>query len=133
MHILVVLGYWNPIGFIPEFCLTKRLCLVGNLGIDDEEANGYVEMDANSQKVMHFNGLIKQCQELALIAYDTGEFLRRRAKVTWEHGQEDLSEWSERKGDDLYQLANYYEKWVLNLKRLLKRRLKPRTDLLYCL
>ena len=38
----------------------------------------------------------------------------------WEHDQEDLSEWSERKGDALYQLANYYEKRVLNLKRLLK-------------
>ena len=31
----------------------------------------------------------------------------------------DLSEWSERKGDNLYQLANYYEKRVLKLKHLL--------------
>ena len=38
----------------------------------------------------------------------------------WEHGQEDLSEWSEGKGDDLYPLCNDYEKRVLNLKRLLK-------------
>ena len=37
-----------------------------------------------------------------------------------EHGQEDLNEWSEGKGDDLYPLGNDYEKRVLNLKRLLK-------------
>ena len=29
MHILIVFGYWNPMGFIPEFCLIKALCLVG--------------------------------------------------------------------------------------------------------
>ena len=28
----------------------------------------------------------------------------------WEHGEEELSEWSEQKGGDLYQLANYYER-----------------------
>ena len=38
----------------------------------------------------------------------------------WERVEGDLSEWSERKGDVLYQLANYYEKRILNLKRLLK-------------
>ena len=38
----------------------------------------------------------------------------------WEHGQGELSEWSERKGDNLYQLGNYYKKRVLNLKRLFK-------------
>ena len=77
-------------------------------------------MDANSKKAMRFINLIKQYQELALIACDAGEFLARRAKITWEHGEGALSQWSERKGDVLYQLAAYYEKRVLNLKRLLK-------------
>ena len=79
-----------------------------------------MELDASSQKAMHFISLVKQCQELALAACDAGEFLRRREKTAWEHGQEDLSEWSEGKGDDLYPLCNDYEKRVLNLKRLLK-------------
>ena len=79
-----------------------------------------MQMNANSQKAIHFISLIKQCQELAFTARDAGEFLRRRAEIMWEHGQEDLSEWSERKGAVLYQLANYYEKRVLNLKQLLK-------------
>ena len=77
-------------------------------------------MDANSKKTMRFINLIKQYQELALTACDAGEFLARRAKTTWEHGEGELSEWSESKGDVLYQLADYYEKRVLNLKRLLK-------------
>ena len=77
-------------------------------------------MDTNPQKAMHFISLIKQCQELTLSACDAGEFLRSRAEITWEHGQEDLSEWSEWKEAVLYQLGNYYEKRVLNLKRLLK-------------
>ena len=61
MRILAVLGYWNPMGFIPKFCLIKTLSLVGNLGIDDEEAIRNMQMDANSQKTMHFISLIKQC------------------------------------------------------------------------
>ena len=77
---------------------------------EDEEAIGYVEMDAKSRKLVHFIKLIKQCKELASTTRDTGKFLRRMAVTMWEHGEEDLSEWSERKGDSLYQLANFYEK-----------------------
>ena len=51
---------------------------MGNLGIDDEEAIGNVQMDANSKKAMHFISLIKQCHILALTACNAGEFLRRR-------------------------------------------------------
>ena len=69
-----------------------------------------MQMDANSQKAMHFISLIKQCQELALTARDAREFLRRRSQITWEHSQEDLSEWSEGKWDVLYRVANYYER-----------------------
>ena len=79
MHILIVLGYWNPMGFIPKFCLIKTLFLMVNWGTDDEEANSSIQMDANSPKVMHFISLIKQYQELALTAYDAVEFLRKRA------------------------------------------------------
>ena len=39
--------------------------------------------------------------------------------TTWELGEEELSEWREQKGDDLYQLANFYEKGVVKFKRLL--------------
>ena len=46
MHILTVFGYWNPMGFIPEFCLIKILCSVGIWRVGDEEAIGYIEMDA---------------------------------------------------------------------------------------
>ena len=77
-------------------------------------------MDANSKKAMHFISLIKQYQELVVTARDADEFLGRRAKITWGHGEGDLSERSEPKWGVLYQLANYYEKRVLNLKRLLK-------------
>ena len=37
----------------------------------------------------------------------------------WENGEEDLSEWSERRGDGLYQLVDFYERGVIKLKRLL--------------
>ena len=77
-------------------------------------------MDANSKKAMHFIGFIKQYQELAVTACDAGEFLGRRAEITWKHGDEDVIELRERKWDVLYQLPDYYEKRVLNLKCLLK-------------
>ena len=73
-----------------------------------------------TQKAMHFISLIKQYPKLTLTARDAGEFLGRRAKITWEHGEGYLIERSKHKGDVLYQLADYYEKRVLNLKRLLK-------------
>ena len=36
----------------------------------------------------------------------------------WENDEEDLSEWSERRGDGLYQLVNFYKRGVIKLKRL---------------
>ena len=78
-----------------------------------------MELDLKSKKAMHFIKLIKQYKELALTARDAGKFLGRRAVATWENREEDLSERSEQRGDVLYQLANYYEKRVLKLKRLL--------------
>ena len=58
-----------------------------------------VEMDVKSRKAMRLIKIIKQCRELALTAQDVGEFLGGRAEVSWEHGEEDLREWSKRKGD----------------------------------
>ena len=50
MHILTVFGCWNPMGFIPKFCLIKIICSLGNWRIDGDEAIGNVHMDANSKK-----------------------------------------------------------------------------------
>ena len=60
-----------------------------------------------------------QYKELALIARDAGKFFGRRAVTTWENGEEDLSEWSERKETTWYQLVSFYERGVIKLKRLL--------------
>ena len=79
-----------------------------------------MQIDAKSKKAMHFISLIKQYQELALTTRETGEFLGRRTEITWEHGEGDLIERSESKGDVSFQLADYYEKRVFNLERLLK-------------
>ena len=79
-----------------------------------------MQMDANSKQAMHFISLIKQYQELAVIACDADQFLGRRAEIIWGHGEGDLSEQSEQKWGVLYQSVDYYEKRVLNLKRLLK-------------
>ena len=59
-------------------------------------------MDANSKKAMHIISLIKQYQELAVTARDANEFLGRRAEIIFGHGEEDLSERSERKWGVLY-------------------------------
>ena len=77
-------------------------------------------MDANSKKAMHFISLIKQYQELAVTTRDADEFLGKRAEILWGHGEGHLSEWSEHKWGVLYQLADGYEKTVLNLTCLLK-------------
>ena len=50
MSILTVFGYWNPMGFIPKICVMITLCSVGIWRVEDEEAVGYVEMDAESKK-----------------------------------------------------------------------------------
>ena len=96
--------------FIPEFCLIKTLCSVDIWRIGDEEAIGYVEMDVKSKKAILLIKLIKQYKELALTARDAGKFLGRRAVTTWDNGEEDLSEWSERRESGLYQLVNLYER-----------------------
>ena len=87
--------------------------------VEDEEAIGCMEMDAKLKKAMHFIKLIKQYKELALTARDAGKFLGRRAVTLWENGEEDLSERSEQRGDNLYQLVNFYDRGVIKLKRLL--------------
>ena len=68
---------------------------------------------------MHLINLIKQCKELASTARGAGKFLGRRVVTTWEVGEEELSGWSGRKGDDLYQLAKFYENGFVKFKRLL--------------
>ena len=55
MHVLAVLGYWNPMGFIPEFCLIKILCSVGIWRVEDEDAVGYVEMNDKLKKYILLN------------------------------------------------------------------------------
>ena len=55
-------------GLISEFCLIETLCSIGIGRVEDEEAIGYVEMDAKSKKAMHFIKLTKQYKEFALTA-----------------------------------------------------------------
>ena len=59
MYILKIFGYWNPMGFILNFCLISILCLVGIMRIDGGEKVGNVEMGAKSRKAMHLIKLIK--------------------------------------------------------------------------
>ena len=106
-------------GIHPLILSNKDLWSIGIWRVGDVEAKGYVELDSKSKKAMQFIKLIKQYKELAPTARDAGKYLARRAVTTWENGEEDLSEWSEQKGEGFYQLANYYEKRVLKLKRLL--------------
>ena len=40
--------------------------------------------------------------------------------MSWEHGEEDLVEWKERKGDGLYQMVELFEEEVIKLKRRLQ-------------
>ena len=83
-------------GFIPRFRRIKKLYSVGNWRIDDEEEIGNVQMHANSKQAMQFINLIKQYQELTIIERDAGELQGRRAEITWEHDEGELSEWNER-------------------------------------
>ena len=71
---------------------------MGSWGIDDEGRLGICKWVQIPEKRCTSLPLIKQCQKLALTAREPGEFLRRRAKLTWEHVEVDLSEWSEHKG-----------------------------------
>ena len=70
-------------------------------------------------RAMRLIELIRQYRELALTARDAGEFLGRRAEVSWEQEEEDLVEWNEWKEDGLYQLVEFYE-GVIKLKRILQ-------------
>ena len=118
-------------GFIPISCLISILWSVGISRINGGEKIGNVEIDAKSKKAMHMIESIKLYKELALPARDAGEFLGRRAEVSWEHGEEDLIKCNERKGDGLYQMIEFYEVGVIKLKRRLHELIKtwdrPRT------
>ena len=61
-----------------------------------------MELNSKSKKAMQFIKLIKQYKELAPTARDAGKFFEKRAVTMRERGEQDLSEWSERKGDVLY-------------------------------
>ena len=87
---------------------------------DSGEKIESVEMDANSRKATQIMKLIEYYKELALTAQDAGEFLGRRAEVTWERGEEHMSKWIERKGDGWYQLVEFYEEGVIKLKSRLQ-------------
>ena len=58
MFLLTVFGYWNPMGFIPNFCIIKIVCSVGIMRIDGGETVGNMKMDAKSRKAMYFTCLI---------------------------------------------------------------------------
>ena len=103
MHIFTSFGYCNRMRFIPEFFRVKTVCSFGNWGKYDEDAIGNVEMDAKSQKAMHSIGFIKQYEEFAVTTRDGGEFRGRRAEITWQHGDGDLIDLSERKWDVFYE------------------------------
>ena len=50
----------------------------------------------------------------------------------WDNVEEDLCEWSERKGDNLYQLVNFYERGVIKLQRLLVELIETSDEPLNC-
>ena len=74
--------------------------------------------------------LIKQCRELALTPQDAGEFLRRRVEINYENGEEDLVEWIERKGGELYQLVELHEEGLVKLKNRLHELIQTSDGLL---
>ena len=65
---------------------------------------------------MNLIGLMKQYNELALTAREVARFLGRQAEVECNRGHEDLVEWNERKGDDIYRMIDQYEGEVIKLK-----------------
>ena len=78
-----------------------------------------MEMSAKTKKAMVLINLIKDYRELALTARDCGEFFGNMMGIDWELGDGDRSEWDQRKGDDIYQVAYEYEEQVVKLKRRL--------------
>ena len=49
-------------------------------------------------------------KELDVIAREAGGYFERSAMTWWHHGDEEMMEWSERKGDHLYSMVELYER-----------------------
>ena len=53
---------------------------------------------------------INQCNYLVRMAKGVGGHLARSSVVSWRRGDEDLVKWNERKGDQMYEITDFYEK-----------------------
>ena len=115
---------------LPQILSNKYSMSTGIIRIDGGEKIWNLEMDANSRKAIQIIELMKQYRELALTARDAGKFLGRRAEISWETGNENLVEWSERKGDGMHPMVELYEEGVIKLKRRLHRLIQTSDGLL---
>ena len=81
------------------------LCSIGIIRVECEEKVERIKMNATTKKAIVFINLIKSYSELARTARDCGEFFVEMMGIDWELGDGNKSEWDQRKGDDLYQVA----------------------------
>ena len=51
----------------------------------------------------------KQYRDLAKTAQEVGRYFEGSAIAWWRHGNEEMVDWSERKGDHLYNITEYYK------------------------
>ena len=81
----------------------------------NEEANGGGIWEdggeiIKKEKARNLIERIKMYRELALTAREAGAYVGGSAVTWWRHGDEEMVEWSERKGDQLYSIVDFYER-----------------------
>ena len=92
------LGYWNPIGFIPEDCRMNCFYLIGTRRKNDGGIGEDGGDDIKKEKTTNLCERITMYTELAYKAREARAYFGGSAVTWWRHGDEEILGWSERKG-----------------------------------
>lgn len=79
-----------------------------------EEKASFVRKFSRRERAAFFIKKINQYNSLARTAKKVGGYLGRNAVTSWRDGREDMVEWNERKGGQMYEMDEYYEKEAAN-------------------
>lgn len=110
---------WDlPPNTIP-ISLVLIIFLLRMMDNDYERKSKFCEEVTRKERPEFLIETINRCNNSARMAKEVGGHLARSPLTSWRNGDEDMVEWNERKGDRMYEMAEYYEKEAAKASRKL--------------
>ena len=97
---------------------------------DGRESKFYEEV-TRKERVEYLIERINQYNDLARTAKEVGSHLGRSAVTSWRKWDEDMVDWRERKGDRMYEMAEYCEKEAAKASNELHRIITSSDPVMY--